>query len=962
MRLLKPILGRVAPPFANTWHRIVVLLVFGGLLTGGTLVNAGDTQDWLIDPKPFVAKCVQSPHGDRLYLRNGLVERTIALQPNAATVGLKSLSSGQSILRSVTPEARVQVDGVTWNVGGLIGVTNRAFLLPSDLERLRSDPEALQYRGHTVGKIRERMPWKHVRHHAPDAVWPPAGVELRLEFAAPSESPASKSSSDLGRVLLWSDQFAALNADWSIVRSDGDDLGSFQTDGIAGSISAPAGTAIYAEHALPENAHLIEADIQPGTDRDSSWGPGLGLVWPDRIVEVNLRPGDRGQWGHFELRDRGRSQLVSLANFRSEDGGLDVAKRYRLRARLEASNIHWEVADAAASQSEFIPLFVVPLESELPRAARLGKTDREGGAKRAENAARDGAIGQSRIFGVRAFGPFDSSLTNLEATETFRVSVHYEIYDGLPVIGKWIEVHNLSDRPLQLNAYASDLLAAVEHTSEVDALSIGATPPNLHIETEMAFGGMTSQGANRRSYRWIADPDYHTQVNYEKQTPCLLEVGPDLGPEQTIAPKSTWQSYRSWMLLQDSTDRERSGLAVRRMLRVIAPWVTENPLMMHLVASEESAVKQAIDQCHEVGFEMLILSFGSGFNLENRDPAVMRKAQMFAQYAHEKGIEIGSYSLLASRSVNAEQDVVSPEGVKPVFGNSPCLESQWGAEYFQRLRDFHTESGFDLLEHDGSYPGDACASLRHPGHHGLEDSRWNQWEEIAEFYRWCRGRGMYLNVPDHYFLAGSNKTGMGYRETNWSLPRAHQVIHTRQNIYDGTWQKTPSMGWMFVPLTQYHGGGPAATIEPLDANLDHYRRMLQSNLALGVQACYRGPRLYDTPRTRDMVREQVAWFKQHRDILESDVIHGRRADGQSLDWMLHVGPGLREKGLLAIFNPSPEPQTEVLDIPMYYTGLVGAISVIDARGARTETSLDYRKHLQLPVTVPGESFVYFIFE
>ena len=86
---------------------------------------------------------------------------------------------------------------------------------------------------------------------------------------------------------------------------------------------------------------------------------------------------------------------------------------------------------------------------------------------------------------------------------------------------------------------------------------------------------------------------------------------------------------------------------------------------------------------------------------------------------------------------------------------------------------------------------------------------------------------------------------MGYREVNWSLPREQQVIHTRQNIYDGTWQKAPSMGWMFVPLTEYQGGGAAATIEPLDQHLDHYQRMLDSNLALGVQACYRGPRLFD---------------------------------------------------------------------------------------------------------------------
>ena len=73
------------------------------------------------------------------------------------------------------------------------------------------------------------------------------------------------------------------------------------------------------------------------------------------------------------------------------------------------------------------------------------------------------------------------------------------------------------------------------------------------------------------------------------------------------------------------------------------------------------------------------------------------------------------------------------------------------------------------------------------------------------------------------------------------------------------------MGWMFVPLTQYQGGGAAATIEPLDEHLDHYERMLVSNLALGVQACYRGPRLYDTDRTKAMVKGWVCWFKAHRD-------------------------------------------------------------------------------------------------
>ena len=208
---------------------------------------------------------------------------------------------------------------------------------------------------------------------------------------------------------------------------------------------------------------------------------------------------------------------------------------------------------------------------------------------------------------------------------------------------------------------------------------------------------------------------------------------------------------------------------------------------------------------------------------------------------------------------------------------------------------------------------------------------------------------MYLNVPDFYYLSGSNKCGMGYRETNWSLPRAQQVIHTRQNIYDGTWQKTPSMGWMFVPLTEYHGGGEAATIEPLDQHLDHYELMLAGNLGFGVQACYRGPRLYDTEETKALVKKWVDFYKQHREILESDLIHLRRADGRDLDYMLHVNPQLEEKGLLMIFNPLDQTVSKTIKVPLYYTGLTDKASIRE----KEEDSSVYRLDRHYNVTHIG---------
>jgi len=208
---------------------------------------------------------------------------------------------------------------------------------------------------------------------------------------------------------------------------------------------------------------------------------------------------------------------------------------------------------------------------------------------------------------------------------------------------------------------------------------------------------------------------------------------------------------------------------------------------------------------------------------------------------------------------------------------------------------------------------------------------------VARFYRWCRARGVYLNVPDWWFLSGSSKCAMGYRETNWSLPRAQQELIERQNIHDGVRFKSPTMGWMFVPLTEYHGGGAAATIEPLDEHLEHYEQRLKNLLGAGVQACWRGPRLYDTPRTREVVARWVAWFKEHRRILESDLAPLRRADGRDWDGWLHVDPDPKasERALAALYNPLERSLRRTIRLPLGLAGLHGSARLlIDGRETR----------------------------
>jgi len=263
-----------------------------------------------------------------------------------------------------------------------------------------------------------------------------------------------------------------------------------------------------------------------------------------------------------------------------------------------------------------------------------------------------------------------------------------------------------------------------------------------------------------------------------------------------------------------------------------------------------------------------------------------------------------------------------------------------------------------VLEHDGSYPGDTCASTTHPGHKGLGDSQWTQWKTISDLYAWCRARAVYLNVPDWYYLEGANKDGMGYREADWSLPRERQVLIARQNIYDGTWEKTPSMGWMFVPLVEYQGGGAEATLEPLKDHLSFYEQHLSSNLTAGVQACYRGPRLYDSPETRTMVKHWVSFYKQHRGILESDIIHLRRPDGRDYDAILHVNPALREKGLAVIHNPLSEPLTRTIRLPLYYTGLTNSALLRVNGGVAQRVAIGGDYVTEVKVTIPADGMTW----
>ena len=543
------------------------------------------------------------------------------------------------------------------------------------------------------------------------------------------------------------------------------------------------------------------------------------------------------------------------------------------------------------------------------------------------------------------------------------VKVHFALYDGIPTISKWIEVINKGNLLVQLNKFKLEQLAMVEGESLV------GTPaewikPNIHIETDYAFGGMQQRNSDVTTF-WEPDPRYTSQANYPLQTPCLLEVKTPLGPETAISPGATFSTFRVWETPLDSYDKERRGLFVRKMYRTISPWTTENPIFLHLTSSSEEVVKNAIDQCAEVGYEMVILSFGSGVNMEDESEENYEYFKRLVNYANSKGIELGGYSLLSSRWISDDVDVINPETGKRggmIFGSSPCLCSEWGYNYFRKIKTFYEKTGMSVFENDGSYPGNVCASTQHAHHNGLDDSQWKQYAQIQGLYKWMRAKGIYMNIPDFYIHSGSNKTGIGYREVNWSLPRERQLILGRQNIYDGLWDRIPSMCWTFTPLTQYHGGGAAATIEPLKDHLDAYENQMMQNYGSGVQSCYRGPRLYDAPQTKALVSGVIDWYKKYRAILNSDMIHLRRPSGKDWDGFLHVNPQLREKGLAMFFNPTDEDMTREITLPLYYTGLTKTANIREKEGEAFTHELNREYEAKIQLFIPANSYNWVVIE
>lgn len=558
------------------------------------------------------------------------------------------------------------------------------------------------------------------------------------------------------------------------------------------------------------------------------------------------------------------------------------------------------------------------------------------------------------------------------------VDVHYEIYDGIPVMMKSFTLRNGGGSDLVVTRFEGEHLAVQPTVSR-----------NLHVESDYSFAaanwseGSSGEGIHtgRSPYseykygagttRLVRDPEWGSMATLNPAEDlflrdaenALLLSRPTVGPNWTVKTGESFDAFRTFEILNDVPDlTERAFLAQRRFYRKLAPQTNEKQLEVHAPHSRDlGTLGPLLDQMAGAGFEMLQApEHPGGFNYADSSPGNINSIKPLCDYAKTIGIRVKSYQLMmASKGWGSRQDnynCINPASGQPgsFFGQSACGASAWADMYYDNMWKTIEGAGLTGFAPDGPYHGDCCAATDHPHHKGLEDSQWAQWKWMCSVLHEAQRRNLYCSVPDWYFLNGQNCTGMGYREATDNIDIVLQTVIYRQYIFDATFHKTAQMGWCNLNTEVLRGG--------MEKNLDKYERMFFTLLSSGAQVWVRGHRLWDGPNSEAMLKKWMAWYRKHYDVIHGDIIHLKRPDGRGLDYSLHVNPAGREKGMLLVFNPLDEPVTETLEVPLYYTGLAETAKIREQEGETKTYQLDRECSVRVTVSIPANGYTWLVIE
>lgn len=129
-----------------------------------TALNSTRTDfDWLLTPHKSRADVYATPDGQGVVVANAMVARTFRIFPNLATTDFVNRMTGESMLRAVSEEGSVSINGKAYPIGGLAGQPERAYIKPEWIDSMTPMPGLSIVEDLEVRPIEERIRWARSR-------------------------------------------------------------------------------------------------------------------------------------------------------------------------------------------------------------------------------------------------------------------------------------------------------------------------------------------------------------------------------------------------------------------------------------------------------------------------------------------------------------------------------------------------------------------------------------------------------------------------------------------------------------------------------------------------------------------------------------------------------------------------------------------------------------------------------
>lgn len=122
--------------------------------------------------------------------------------------------------------------------------------------------------------------------------------------------------------------------------------------------------------------------------------------------------------------------------------------------------------------------------------------------------------------------------------------------------------------------------------------------------------------------------------------------------------------------------------------------------------TDEETFKALVDQLASVGsFDLIMMSFGSGFSMEDTSSANTDKISTLIEYARSHHLEVGGYDLIDERQPTAAEAAyatVDP-ATNQTTGGGLCFASGWARTLTKDVLTWVENHSLTAIETDGAY-------------------------------------------------------------------------------------------------------------------------------------------------------------------------------------------------------------------------------------------------------------------